>query len=107
MTPSPSPLVITVDQPRLDAVAAAQFRATLDPLLADHPERILLDMAPVGFVDSTGLGVLVAMLKRMGPGGKVAVVGAAPGVRRLFELTRLDTLFQLCDSEDEARALLV
>ncbi|MBT0668017.1 STAS domain-containing protein [Novosphingobium profundi] len=106
MTAPASPLTITVEQPRLDAMAAAPFRATLDPLLVDQPDRILLDLTPVGFIDSTGLGVLVSMLKRMGPGGRVAVVGAAPGVRRLFELTRLDSLFRLCDSEDEARAIL-
>lgn len=91
---------------RLDAMAAPGFRETLTPLLEGQPEKVLLDLGKVEFIDSTGLGVMVSLLKLMGPGGKVAVVGAAPNVRRLFEMTRLDSLFTLCDGPDEARAAL-
>lgn len=99
-------LEIAVDFERLDAMAAPAFREALTERLASRPDRVLLDLSNVRFVDSTGLGVLVALLKMMGPGGRVAVSGAAASVRRLFEMTRLDTLFLLFEGKDEARAAL-
>jgi anti-sigma B factor antagonist len=104
---SSSPIVeIAVDQARLDAAAAPQFREHISARLTERPDRVLLDMRPVQFVDSTGLGVLVSLLKMMAAGGKIAIVGANESVRRLLAMTKLDTLFLLFDDEGEARAAL-
>jgi anti-sigma B factor antagonist len=99
-------LEIVVDHERLDAMAAPAFRDQVAASLAGSPERVLLDLHLVQFVDSTGLGVFVSLLKMMGPGGRIAVIGVNEGVKRLFQMTRLDTLFRLCDNEDQARAIL-
>lgn len=100
-------LRITINFPRLDAATAPGFRAELDANIAEQPRRVLVDLSQVSFVDSTGLGVLVALVKRMGQDGRIAVVGANASVRRLFQITKLDTLFLLCDSEEAAHAALV
>lgn len=97
---------IAVDHVRLDAMAAPGFRDHVTTLLSGKPDRVLLDLGKVQFIDSTGIGVFVSLLKMMGPGGRVAVTGANDSVRRLFHMTRLDTLFRLCDDEGQARALL-
>lgn len=99
-------LEIAVDHIRLDAMAAPGFRDQVATLLSGKPDRVLLDLDKVQFIDSTGIGVFVSLLKMMGPGGRVAVTGANDGVRRLFHMTRLDTLFRLCDDKGQARGVL-
>lgn len=98
-------LIIPVQKERLDAAAAPDFKREVEGMLAGH-DRVLLDLSAVTFIDSTGLGVLVAMVKQMGPGGKVAVIGTATPVARLFRITQLDTLFHLCADELQANAIL-
>jgi len=100
------PLEIAIDLPRLDAAAAPSFRQDLAGMLDHKPDRVLIDLSRVEFIDSTGLGVLVSLLKQMGPNGRIAVVGAAPAVKRLLQITRLDTLFLQCESRAEAHAQL-
>jgi len=99
-------LRITVNFPRLDAATAPACRGEIEENLQEAPRRVLVDLSLVSFVDSTGLGVLVALVKKMSADGKIAVVGANAAVRRLFQITKLDTLFLLCDSEDAAHAAL-
>jgi anti-sigma B factor antagonist len=94
---------IAVGEPRVDAAAAPGFKALLDGALAEGPNRVILDLTEVSFMDSTGLGVLVGLLKKLGADGSLVVCGAQPPVRRLFELTRLDTLFRLTPSLEAAR----
>lgn len=98
--------VIKVKAGRLDAAAGPAFKADLQSHLNGQTNRALLDMHDVTFMDSTGLGVLVSLLKMLGKDGALAVAGAQPSVRRLFELTRLDTVFRLTDSVGAAREAL-
>ena len=98
--------VFTVDHARLDAAAAPQFKQEVETFASTQPSRVLLDLSAVEFVDSTGLGVLVSLLKKMGPNGRIAVVGAGASVQRLFQITRLDGLFRLCASREEAESVL-
>lgn len=99
-------LVVRLVEPRLDAVRALAFKDALTTNVVDRPQRVLIDVSNVDFIDSTGLGVLVYLLKLMGEGGRVVVTGAKPVVRRLFEVTKLDTVFLLFDDEASAIAKL-
>jgi anti-sigma B factor antagonist len=96
----------TIDHLRLDAAAAPQFKQEVEAFASTQPRRVLLDLSGVEFVDSTGLGVLVSLLKKMGPDGRIAVFGAGSSVQRLFQVTRLDSLFRLCASRGEAESAL-
>lgn len=102
MTVEPEIVRIVPPFERLDAAAAPQFKSDLDANLPKGSQRVLLDLSNVDFVDSTGLGALVGLLKRLGGSGRIAVVGVKPAVRRLFQLTRLEELFNLSDSEEDA-----
>lgn len=106
MTDSASILTINLAYPRLDAAVAPECKAELEEAGVAGRKRVMLNMEAVEFVDSTGLGVLVALLKMMGSGGRIAVVSAAPAVLRLFQITRLDTLFILCENADDAQTAL-
>ncbi len=102
MTDDPGIIRIDVPFPRLDAAAAPELRKQLEGGPHEGHARVMLDLSAVEFIDSTGLGVLVSLLKQMASGGRIAVVGAGPAPRKLFQITRLDTLFILCADEEQA-----
>ena len=82
---------------------APGLRERLHGLLADQTQKLVVDLDDVGFLDSTALGVLVGALKRArSEGGDVRIVCTQPRVRKVFEITRLDSAFDLFDSVDEA-----
>ena len=94
--------VLTVSG-EIDIATAPSLRERLHGLLADEKHQIVVDLDDVGFLDSTALGVLVGVLKRARTeGGEVRIVCTQPRVRKVFEITRLDSAFDLFDSVDEA-----
>jgi anti-sigma B factor antagonist len=99
-------LHVRIETERLDAAAAPNLKAALERQLSDKPNRAIVDLRQVAFLDSTGLGVLVAMLKMMDQPGILAIAGAGPAVRRLLQITQLDRVFRLFDTPDQAQAAL-
>lgn len=78
----------------LDASTAPELRNCLAELFLAGRRRVVLDMAELDFIDSTGLGVIVAALKRFdADGGAVVAQSPKHRVRKVFELTKLDTVF--------------
>lgn len=68
-------------------------------------KKIVVDFSNTGYIDSSGLGVLVSLAKKLREeGGELLLAGLNPDLRTLFELTKLDTLFNITDSADEALA---
>lgn len=102
----PGLLRVRLTDTRLDASRAPSCKQALIANVTDRPLRVLIDAAAVEFIDSSGLGVLVFLLKQMGEGGKIVVAGARPAVRRLFQITKLDSVFKFSDSLDEATLAL-
>jgi anti-sigma B factor antagonist len=96
--------VITFDEGRLDAAAAPAFKSALETNVTGQPTRVAVDLSAVEFLDSTGLGTLVSLLKMMGERGILALAGPRPAVRRLLQVTQLDRVFRLFDSLPEAEA---
>lgn len=97
---------VTVEGSRLDAAAAPGLKNDLQANLPGKPERVLVDIGGVDFIDSTGLGVFVSLLKMMGSNGTLAIAGAQAAPRRLFQLTGMDRVFRLFDTVAEAEAAL-
>ncbi len=65
--------------------------------------KFLIDFARTGYIDSSGLGVLVSLSKKIREqGGELRLANLNEDLRTLFELTKLDTLFQISKSRDEA-----
>jgi anti-sigma B factor antagonist len=65
--------------------------------------KFLIDFTQTGYIDSSGLGVLVSVSKKIREaGGELRLAGLNEDLRMLFELTKLDTLFNISDSPDEA-----
>lgn len=65
--------------------------------------KFLVDFARTGYIDSAGLGVLVSLSKRLRElGGDLRLANLNDDLQTLFELTKLDTLFQIADSRERA-----
>jgi len=87
----------------IDIATAPSLREKLHSLLADGALQLIIDLDEVTFLDSTALGVLVGVLKRARTeGGEVRIVCNQPRVRKVFEITRLDSAFDLCSSVEDA-----
>ena len=67
--------------------------------------KFLIDFTRTGYIDSSGLGVLVSLSKKIREeGGDLRLAGLNEDLKTLFELTKLDTLFAITDSAAEALA---
>ena len=80
---------------RLDASVAPAFRQEVVQLVQAGEHRLVVDLSGVEFLDSSGLGALVAILKSLGAQGALAVCGAQGAVLSLFRLTRMDKVFPI------------
>jgi anti-sigma B factor antagonist len=71
--------------------------------LEDGASKFVVDFDSTGYIDSSGLGVLVSVSKKIREaGGDLRLSGLNEDLRMLFELTKLDTLFKICESRQEA-----
>lgn len=65
--------------------------------------KFVVDFGATGYIDSSGLGVLVSISKKIREaGGDLRLAALNEDLQMLFELTKLDTLFKICDTTDEA-----
>lgn len=91
---------------RLDAAAAPGFKRSVVQLIEGGAHQLVLDLALVEFLDSSGLGAMVSILKALGGRGGIAICNARGGVMSLFKLTRMDKVFAILVSREEAVARL-
>ncbi len=82
---------------------AMELRNRLKALLAEAPDEVRVDMRGVEFIDSAGIAVLVEGLQwsRKEQGRRFVLSGLSDNVRDIFELAKLDTVF---DIEEAASA---
>ncbi len=82
----------------LDIVTSEEVKRQLAEMVEGGSATVTLDLRDVGFVDSSGLGALVAVHHYAEARGAQLVVKSAPShVRDLFNLTRLDKLLTIDD----------
>jgi len=71
--------------------------------LENGARKFLIDFSNTGYIDSSGLGVLVSLSKKIREqGGELRLANLNEDLRTLFELTKLDTLFHIASSREEA-----
>jgi anti-sigma B factor antagonist len=80
----------------LDSTKAEEFQQMVDRLLDEGVEIILIDLKDITFIDSSGLGTLVVLLKKVrGMNRKLCICSINDQVRMLFELTSMDRVFEV------------
>ena len=94
--------VVSINEPRLDAAIAESFKSFLFEQMDAGVIQVVIDLEEVRFMDSSGLGALVAGLKKLSGKGKLMLASAQPAVKDLFDLTSMEKLFSIVDSVDEA-----
>jgi anti-sigma B factor antagonist len=72
-------------------------------VLEKGEHKFLIDFSQTGYIDSSGLGVLVSLSKKIREqGGELRLADLNDDLKTLFELTKLDTLFQISDTRERA-----
>ena len=91
----------------LDQGTAPELRGALSTVLGEESGSVLVDLSECGFIDSTGLSLLVEAKRRLGDEHRgFGVCCADADVRRLLELTGIDEAVGLFDTRDDAVAAL-
>jgi anti-sigma B factor antagonist len=92
---APSPHVFRVTQGTIDAETAWDLRPALMKALYTHGPEINVDLSDVSFIDSTGLGMLVGVLKEARDmKGAVRLINPGREVRRILQVTGLEAMFK-------------
>lgn len=100
----PKVISVQVMEDRIDAATAIQFKERMRDIAKSGDQRVVLDLARVQFLDSSGLGAIVAVKKLLGPDRVMELSGLTPTVEKVFRLTRMDTVFTIHPSLDAAVA---
>jgi anti-sigma B factor antagonist len=80
----------------LDAMTSRDLRPTIDATVARRPRRLVVDLGELRMLDSTGVGVLIALWKGVkAAGGEVNVVGAREQPLAVLEILKLDRVLGL------------
>ena len=91
----------------IHATTAPEFSERLNDAIASGKTGVVLDLTGVEFIDSTGLSVLLNSLRRVTRArGAMVLACANPTVLRLFEITKLDSTFEILPNCDDAVARL-
>ncbi len=86
-------MIVDVRESRIDAAVAIQFKDAMRELAADAPQRIVLNLAQVNFMDSSGLGAVIGTMKLLAPDHRLELAGLTQAVQKVFRLTRMDKVF--------------
>ncbi len=95
--------VLTVKGDLVIGEPEATFKKALTRLLEQGKVNLLVDLGQVGFLDSSGLGALVrAMTMSQKEGGQTKLLSAGTQIRKLLEMTKLDSVFEIYDDREQA-----
>ena len=101
-TPEPGVLAL---EGEIDLNESPTVREKINPLISAQLPRIIVDMSGVSYIDSSGLALFIESMQRIqGYGGKFALCGLRPTVRTIFEIARLDQIFQIYPDVAAAQA---
>jgi len=87
---------------RIDASASANFKGHIADWINEGQKQIVLDLADVDFIDSSGLVAIVSSLKMIAPAGELVICGMSEAVMNLFRLTRMNRVFRTFESREAA-----
>jgi len=95
-------VIVTVKADRLDLNNANIFKRAMDPILA-NASAVVMDLGPVRFIDSSGIGALLSCLRKMNETQKPLLLASLQrSVRSTMELVRMHRVFEIYESRQEA-----
>lgn len=97
-------LLVRIQESQIGADCADEFRSKILASIPRENARVALDLRLVDFMDSSGLGALVSLLKAVRPNGELVLFGLKSSVQEILRLTHLDSVFVSAATEDAAFA---
>lgn len=96
-------IVIVEVEGEIDAEHAPNLKRCLQKARESAEKGMVLDLKKVSFIDSTGLGVLISLMRQLKEQDReLRLLGLQDEVRSIFEITRLYKVFSLCESLETA-----
>ena len=87
----------------IDINSSPDLKKSFDKLIAKKTSKIVINLSRVTYVDSSGLATLVEILKNMRSyGGRMRLTNLSSKIKSLFEITKLEKLFEILANEEEA-----
>ena len=94
--------VATVPLEDLDASNAPDFKRDMAAVV-DESRKLVLDLSHLKFVDSSGLGAFISLLRKLNAkGGDLKLCGMSKPVRAVFELVRMHRVFEILPTREDA-----
>ncbi|MDQ0208567.1 STAS domain-containing protein [Alkalicoccobacillus murimartini] len=88
----------------IDTYTAPKLRESLIPLTEQSGVEVIVDLSEVQYIDSTGLGIFVGVLKASDSNGSsLTLTGMSERIKRLFVITGLDEVINIVDRREEAK----
>ena len=92
----------------IDINSSPGIKKSFDKLLSSKTAKIIVNLSKVTYVDSSGLATLVEILKNMRSyGGRLKLTNLSSKIKSLFEITKLEKLFEIMADEEEAISTFV
>jgi len=95
-------IVLRPQEKRLDAKVAVAFKEFIAKTIDAGMFFIVLDLSQVEFIDSSGLGAIVTAVRILARRGDIVITGLHGEVQMMFSLTRMDKVFRVFTTTDEA-----
>ncbi len=87
----------------IDLYNAPEIKSKIGELMESGKSDIIINLEKVSYIDSSGIGVLISSLSSLKKaGGSLKIINVFASVRKVFELTKLTSFFDIYDSEDNA-----
>lgn len=103
-TPDETTCVLDIEG-EVDVYTSPQLKQDLMSFAERGIKHVIINLSKVEYLDSTGLGVLIGGLKRLREaGGNLVLVGPDMRIQRIFEITGLNNIFDIYETEAEAAA---
>lgn len=91
----PGGVVVRVGETRLDAAMSIRFKDRLREIVTRNGPLIVLDLSQVEFMDSSGLGAILAIRRALPDKRRIELAALTENVDRVFRLTRMDAIFTI------------
>lgn len=93
--------IVTPEGIRLDAPIADAFKQAIGDVIASGAKKLIVNLSKVEFMDSSGLGALIACRQKLGESGQLVLASAQGDVATLLRLTHLDRVFCLVNAPED------
>jgi anti-sigma B factor antagonist len=101
-TPAPDTIAL---EGEIDMHESPRVKEKLNPIIDRKPAQVFVDLSGVSYIDSSGLAIFIEALQRVHAyGGKLAIFGIRDNVRAIFEIARLDRVFNIYPDKAAAAA---